>query len=194
MRFYGKGSDQAYLERLSEKYGIAAKVEFCGHVADIRSIWAENQLLVLPSRSEGTPLSLIEAMICARPSVVTDVGGNLEWIDEPATGFIADAPSPRAIGNALERAWSAQDSWEEIGRRAHELAISKLEQAPEETILSLLLDDCLPASSGRLVSPSLEGNRLPCALHPANPGVDFEAGDWCDLTVVRITTRRWVNT
>ena len=53
-------------------------VHFRGHVNDIRAIWEQNHLLVLPSRYEGLPLALVEAMWCGRPAVVTDVGGNAE--------------------------------------------------------------------------------------------------------------------
>ncbi len=141
LRFYGTGPDRPFLERLAQKCGIADRIEFCGHIGDVRSIWADNHLFVLPSRFEGTPLSLVEAMICGRPSVVTDVGGNLEWIDEPATGFIAEAPSPRALGHALERAWMAQEFWEEMGRTAHQVALSRIDPNPAETLLSLLIDD-----------------------------------------------------
>jgi len=152
LRFYGAGPDRPFLERLATKCGIADRIEFCGHVGDIRSIWAHNHLLVLPSRFEGTPLSLVEAMICGRPSVVTDVGGNLEWIDEPSTGFIAEAPSPRALGNALERAWTAQESWEEMGQTAHQVALSKIDPNPAETLLSLLIDDRVACESRTLAN------------------------------------------
>jgi L-malate glycosyltransferase len=141
LRFYGSGVDRPYLERLAGYYDIAEKVEFCGHVGDIRSVWTENQLLVMPSRSEGTPLALVEAMICGRPSVVTDVGGNIEWVDEPSTGFVADAPSARSLSKALERAWEARDCWESIGQRAREVALSKFDPHPEESVLSLLVGD-----------------------------------------------------
>jgi glycosyltransferase involved in cell wall biosynthesis len=141
LRFYGAGPDRPYLERLADYYQIADKVEFCGHVSDVQSIWADNHLLVMPSRSEGTPLSLVEAMICGRPSVVTDVGGNTEWIDEPATGFVAEAPSARSLNSALERAWEAQERWESIGERAHQAALSKIDPHPEETILSMLVQE-----------------------------------------------------
>jgi L-malate glycosyltransferase len=147
LRFYGAGSDRSYLERLAEHYNIAEKVEFRGHVGDIRSIWADNHLLVLSSRSEGTPLSLVEAMICGRPSVVTDVGGNIEWVDESSTGFVAEAPSARSLNNALERAWGARECWESIGRRAREVALSKIDPHPEETMLSLLVEDRAQLSS-----------------------------------------------
>jgi glycosyltransferase involved in cell wall biosynthesis len=148
-------------------YGIAEKVEFCGHVGDIRSLWADNHLLVLPSRSEGTPLSLVEAMICGRPSVVTDVGGNLEWVDEPATGFVAEAPSPRAFGNALERAWGSQASWEAMGRAAHQVAMSKVDPNPEQTILSLLIEDRVP---GRVSDLTEALPRRACSADPAPSG------------------------
>lgn len=141
LRFYGDGVDRPYLERLTAYYNIADKVEFCGHVGDVRSIWADNHLNVLPSRSEGTPLSLVEAMICGRPSVVTDVGGNVEWVDEPSTGFVADAPSARSLNKALERAWEARERWELIGRCAHEVAVSKFDPHPEEAVFSLLVGD-----------------------------------------------------
>jgi L-malate glycosyltransferase len=140
LRFYGAGPDRPYLERLARYYGIGEKVEFRGHVADIRSVWADNHLLVMPSRSEGTPLSLVEAMICARPSVVTDVGGNLEWVEEPATGFVAEAASARCLDVALGRAWEARDHWESIGRCAHQVAMSKIDPHPDETVLSLLVE------------------------------------------------------
>lgn len=141
LRLYGAGGDRPYLERLTEYYKLADKVEFRGHVGDIRSVWADNHLLVMPSRREGTPLALVEAMVCGRPSVVTDVGGNVEWIDEPSTGFVAEAPSVRSLDGALERAWDAREDWESIGQRAHELAVSRLASSPPgEAILSLLLD------------------------------------------------------
>lgn len=146
LRLYGQGRGRPYLERLARHYGIDDKVEFRGHVPDVRSIWADNHLLVMASRSEGTPLSLVEAMICARPSVVTDVGGNLEWVEEPATGFVAEAPSARSLGGALERAWEARDRWEAIGRRAHEVATSRIDPHPDETILSMLEEARGPAA------------------------------------------------
>jgi glycosyltransferase involved in cell wall biosynthesis len=147
LRFYGDGPDRPYLERLTNYYGLSGMVEFCGHISDVRSIWADNHLLVMPSRSEGTPLSLVEAMICGRPSVVTDVGGNLEWVDEPATGFIADAPSASSLNHALERAWGARGCWELAGHRAHQLALSKVDPHPEEAILALLIEGTAPPGS-----------------------------------------------
>jgi glycosyltransferase involved in cell wall biosynthesis len=140
LRLYGSGNDRPYLEALAKHFSIASRLEFAGHVSDVAAIWATNHLLVMPSRSEGTPLALVEAMVCARPAVVSDVGGNLEWVSEPETGFIAEAPTVRSFGAALERAWHLRDSWKEIGGRAHEVAIRKQDPSPDKTLLTLLLD------------------------------------------------------
>jgi glycosyltransferase involved in cell wall biosynthesis len=77
---YGKGRDDAYLRKPARYRGIAERVIFCGHVGDILSIWRDNHLNVMASRNEGTPLALVEGMLCGRPSVVSDVGGNAEWV------------------------------------------------------------------------------------------------------------------
>lgn len=141
-RFYGSGPDHGYIKALTSFYQLSDRIKIMGHVNDVRSIWAENHILLLPSRGEGTPLALIEAMICGRPSVVTDIGGNSEWIAEGKTGFVAEAPTTRSINAALDRAWQTQDKWQSIGKSAHESAMAELDLYPEKTLLGLLIQQC----------------------------------------------------
>jgi L-malate glycosyltransferase len=140
LSIFGSGRDRDYLERLSRSRGIEDRVVFRGFVGDIRSVWAEHHLLVMPSRSEGTPLVLVEAMLGGRPAVVTDVGDNFEWIDEPGNGFCAEAPTVRSFGAAMERAWSARESWESLGHTAERDARALIDPAPDRTFLGLLMD------------------------------------------------------
>lgn len=139
LRFYGHGGDEQYLRQLAAHYGLEARVSFPGHVADVRSIWADHHLLVLASRAEGTPLALVEAMLCGRPAVVTDIGGNTEWIEEGHTGFIAEAPTARSLEGALERAWAARQEWSGMGMRAREAALKRVDHDPGGTLLEVLL-------------------------------------------------------
>ncbi len=152
LRLYGAGPDRGYLEALAQHYGVAARVEFAGHVDDIRAVWADNHLLVLASRGEGTPLALVEAMLCGRPSVVTDVGGNAEWIEEQQTGFIAEAATASSVGSALDRAWLAQASWPGMGDRAHDVALRYLGPPPGKILLDIVLHAAQPASSNLVVA------------------------------------------
>ena len=135
---YGSGPDLAYLNDLAQHYGIADRVKFMGHANDIRSIWAQNHILVLPSRAEGTPLALIEAMLCGRPAVVNDVGGNPEWVEEPHTGFIAEAATAKSFNNALERAWLERENWQQLGLKAHQHASIKWDRSPGKSLLQLM--------------------------------------------------------
>jgi glycosyltransferase involved in cell wall biosynthesis len=93
-------------------------VHFRGHVDDVAAIWKQNHLLVLPSRYEGLPLALVEAMWCGRPAVVTDVAGNTEVCVDNETGFVAAAPTVPLLAEALERAWNRRGNWQQIGQAA----------------------------------------------------------------------------
>lgn len=115
---FGAGPNEKSLKRLVSRLGLQDNVRFRGHVDDVESIWREHHALVLPSRYEGLPLAIVEAMLCGRPCIVTDVGGNAELLEDNVTGFVAEAPTVKSFDEALERAWSARAEWREIGRTA----------------------------------------------------------------------------
>ena len=92
-------------------------VRLAGH-ARVDEIWATHHALLMPSRHEGLPLALIEAMLCGRFGIVTDVAGNAELIDDNRTGFVAAAPQAACLDEAMERAWQQRHRWAEIGLAA----------------------------------------------------------------------------
>jgi glycosyltransferase involved in cell wall biosynthesis len=117
VNFYGTGPCHQGLKKLANRLQVK-NVHFRGHVTDVRKIWEENHLLVMPSRYEGLPLALIEAMWCARPSVVTNAGGNAEICVDGETGFVAAAPAVELLDQALENAWNRVNDWEKMGNLA----------------------------------------------------------------------------
>jgi glycosyltransferase involved in cell wall biosynthesis len=127
LNFYGNGPCEQSLKKLAHRLQTK-NVNFCGHVKDVRKIWEENHLLVLPSRYEGLPLALVEAMWSGRPAVVTDIGGNAEMCVDGETGFVAAAPAMKLLEETLERAWNNRTNWERMGfaaRRQAEQLIPK---------------------------------------------------------------------
>jgi len=140
LNIYGSGADENYLRSLCAYYGLQDKVSFHGRVDDIRALWAQNHLLLMPSLMEGMPLAVVEAMLCGRPCVVTDVGGHKEWITEPKEGFIAEAPSVASFAAAMERAWTEQHRWQEMGMAAHQKASSLYDPDPGGALLKLILE------------------------------------------------------
>ena len=117
--FFGEGTDKQALVEMARLLGVQ-NIEFAGHVQDIAGVWKDYHALVLPSRSEGLPLALVEAMLCGRLAIVTNAGGSAEIVKDNITGFIAHAPTAEAFDEALERAWTRRREWEQIGRRAAE--------------------------------------------------------------------------
>jgi L-malate glycosyltransferase len=139
LRLYGSICQPEYFSQLARFHGLADKVEFCGYAADVRRVWADNQLLVLPSRQESAPLSLVEAMLCGRPAVATDVGGVREWLDDSRTGFLAASPMPQQLDAALQRAWDVRAQWPQLGRIAHDKASALIGPDPARSPLEMLI-------------------------------------------------------
>src|SRR5262249_6333361 len=78
----GAGPDRDYLEELIAFLGLREKVDVLGYRSDIRGVWGDHSLLIMCSHGEGKPLALTEAMVCGRPAVVSNVGGNAELIED----------------------------------------------------------------------------------------------------------------
>ena len=115
LHLYGAGPMQQVLERHAQKLDIADRVVFEGFTR-VEQIWAENHVLLMPSRYEGLPLAMVEAMLCGRPVVATDVAGHREIVEDGVTGFLADAPTAGSIALALERFWECRAEAEAIGK------------------------------------------------------------------------------
>jgi glycosyltransferase involved in cell wall biosynthesis len=118
LSFFGTGENRKGLEHLASLLGISERVHFKGHVEGVHEIWRDHHLIAQPSRHEGMPLSLVEALMCGRPALVTDVAGHAELVTDGENGFLAEAASVRHIDEALQRAWDQRESWSIMGVQA----------------------------------------------------------------------------
>lgn len=117
----GGGTHARLLERLARSHGFdGSRVVLKPHSGDVSAAFAESDLLVFPSRSEGSPFALVEGMAHGRPAVVTPVGGNDELVLEGRTGWVAAAATEDALRAALSRAWVARAAWPAAGYAARE--------------------------------------------------------------------------
>jgi glycosyltransferase involved in cell wall biosynthesis len=110
----GKGLNERWLRRAVEELNLT-NVVFAGHVDDIEQVWRGHHALVLASRYEGMPLAVVEAMLCGRPCIATDVGGNRELIRDGVNGFLAKAPTVELVDEAMNRAWENHERLKEMG-------------------------------------------------------------------------------
>ncbi len=138
LNLFGHGPDEVYIKQLIQLYNLERKVFLKGHIDNIINVWQHNHLLILPSLSEGTPLSLVEAMLCGRPCLVTDVGDSAALVKDNKTGWIAYTASVKALDEALERAWAQQKEWEIMGKLAQKDAEQFIDINPGKTLFHKL--------------------------------------------------------
>lgn len=103
LRVLGDGPQRAGLETEIAAYGLTDSVELTGEVSDVGSRLAESDVFVLSSRSEGMPLSALEAMAAGLPVVATDVGGLHEIVADGETGVLVQPGRPDELAQALGR-------------------------------------------------------------------------------------------
>jgi glycosyltransferase involved in cell wall biosynthesis len=137
--FYGEGPHKRSLQRLVNKYHLKDKIKFCGHVSDVAQVWRDNHALILPSRYEGLPLALVEALMCGRTAIVTDVAGNSEVLENGVTGFLAEAPSIACLNRTMEEAWTSRNKWFEMGQLAQMQIHQRLPEDPGAILADKLI-------------------------------------------------------
>jgi glycosyltransferase involved in cell wall biosynthesis len=113
--FYGEGHQSRVLRQLKDIWNLT-NVHFAGVVSP-EKIWRTAHTLILPSRHEGTPLAVVEAMLSARCCIVTKVAAS-EFVEDDLTGFIASAPTTELLDEAMERAWQNRHRWQQMGETA----------------------------------------------------------------------------
>lgn len=98
-----------------QNHGLSKRVELLGARADIPELLARSDVFVLSSRSEGFPVSILEAMAAGLPVVTTDVGGVAEAVEDGETGLLVPAADSEALARALERLVSDADLRRRLG-------------------------------------------------------------------------------
>jgi L-malate glycosyltransferase len=97
----GEGPEENKLKALAQELGIADRIRFLGSRRDISELLHICDVFVLPSISEGMPVTLIEAMASGVPTVATCVGGNCEVVRDGITGFIVRDNEIGEISNRI---------------------------------------------------------------------------------------------
>ena len=99
----GEGGRRAALERQVHELGLSGRVRLPGWAEDVAAALPSYDVLVLPSRTEGWPLTVVEAMLAGLPVVATPVGSVAEAVRDGETGLLVAAGDPVGLAAALRR-------------------------------------------------------------------------------------------
>lgn len=120
----GDGPVRARLEKESRQFIFPLKVSFLGNRSDMPRLFALADLLVMPSRWEGLPMVLLEALAARTPVVATPVGGIPEVLSHDHSGWIVPRENPQALAEGIARLLKS----EELRRRLSDSAFQLFEE------------------------------------------------------------------
>jgi glycosyltransferase involved in cell wall biosynthesis len=129
-----RGADMAALLRSA---GLGYRLRMLGYRTDIAALLAAADIFTLPSRFEGLPMSVIEAMLTGLPVVASNVRGPAEQVVDGETGFSVAAGDAVGLGVALGKLVRDPDLRARMGQAGRQRALDCYDEAK---VLSLTLD------------------------------------------------------
>ncbi|MFZ3168263.1 MAG: glycosyltransferase family 4 protein [Candidatus Methanoperedens sp.] len=116
----GEGQEKNTLLKLSYDLGLSDKVKFLGNVPydDLVRCYQKSSIFVLPSFNETTCISMLEAMACGKPVIVTKVGDIPNIIKDGYNGFLVEIGNANQVEEKLRLLIDNPDLRKEMGRNA----------------------------------------------------------------------------
>jgi len=121
----GEGPQRKELVALADSKDLGHKVLFVGFQKDVHNWLPAVDAFILPSITEGTPMSLLEAMSWGLPIVASDVGGIPQIIDSEKNGVLVPPRQPDRIKEAVYRLYTNGDFRKNIGFEARKTVETK---------------------------------------------------------------------
>lgn len=119
----GNGSQAGALRKIFQGDGVLERVSFPGQArrADLPHYYRSANLYVSASHSDGSSISLLEAMACGRPALVSDIPGNREWVEPGVHGWLFPDGDVTGLAQALNTALDQRSQLPTMGRAARAL-------------------------------------------------------------------------
>jgi glycosyltransferase involved in cell wall biosynthesis len=121
----GDGSERARLRGLAREVGVSERVTWQGWSDEPRSYLGSLDVFVLPSRFEGFPLAVLEALLVGTAVVASDVGSVGEAVRDGETGLLVPSEDPDALADALRRLLADGALREALGTQGRRLVLSR---------------------------------------------------------------------
>lgn len=150
----GIGSIEPQLQRMTAELGIQESVKFLGLCRNVIPLLQRAWAFILPSRWEGMPNALLEAMACQLPCIATRVSGSEDIIIDAFNGLLIESEQPAEMAQALCRLIEDIDLAQRIGKEGHATVVRDYE-------LSHIVEQCVELYRSVLSKDSKE---LPFAL------------------------------
>lgn len=126
LSFIGDGPDRQALADRSQELGVTARIRFHGRVPNAAELLPAFDIVALSSRTEGTPMVVLEAMACTVPIVATRVGGIPDMLSG-TEALLVDPGNPEALAAAIRAALDDRSASIQRAQRAHARLLSQFD-------------------------------------------------------------------
>ena len=121
----GEGSERKSLDNLVEDHNLRDMVLMPGYIAHAKKNIPHFNLFVLPSITEGLPITLLEAMQANVPIIATNVGGMSEVLQEGKGGLLVDPGRPKNLAEAISRLYHDPSLAKDLASASYQTALTK---------------------------------------------------------------------
>ena len=116
----GDGSERNRLENLAVELGISESVKFWGQQLDVAPFYSAADVFIMSSKSEGLPMSLLQAFSLGLPAIVTEIGGMAEAVRLSKAGLTVPPDDSAEMAAAILRLARSNEEREQFSRNAEE--------------------------------------------------------------------------
>jgi glycosyltransferase involved in cell wall biosynthesis len=141
LEIVGDGRERDALVALARELGIEDRVRFAGWSDNARRWLGRWDVFVLPSRFEGLPLAILDAMFAELPVVASDVGSIAEAVAHGRTGLLVRPDDPDALAAALRRLLQDPPLARRLGEAGREVALARFATTAKARRYEALYDE-----------------------------------------------------
>lgn len=139
----GDGPEREHLNVLASQLNISHRVSFTGFIDNPVNHLALMDLFLLSSHSEGTSMTLLEAMSLGIPALVTSVGGNPEIVREGVNGLLTPPDDARAFARGMTELWQNPKRRKQLGQGGQRQFRERFSRQAMVTAYQALYRDCM---------------------------------------------------
>ncbi|TDR38612.1 glycosyltransferase involved in cell wall biosynthesis [Tahibacter aquaticus] len=151
-----EGNPASVPRPIVDAWAAEGTIEWYGHVEDMPALFANTDVVVLPSYREGCPKSLIEAAACALPLIATNVPGCHDVVHHEANGLLIPARDAQLLAEAIARLDDDRPLARRLGLAARERALAEHDERSVIARTLAVYQELLPEIFAQTVSPLAE--------------------------------------
>lgn len=145
----GEGSQAQDIRQILSSGAMAQRVQFAGHVSqtELPRWYGMADLYISPSHVDGSSVSLMEALACGLPALVSDIQANKEWVADGVNGWLFPDGDAEALAARILDVMDRRADLQAAGRAARQTAVHKADWSRNFGVLLRAYEQALQAAS-----------------------------------------------